>query len=77
MLSETYPMANYYLSPKQHFPLKVCVVWAQFVENFWGWTEGRANTGKVDPTELTAVARIYTRLRESQRFLQVSGLHVE
>lgn len=34
LLSETYPMANYYLSPKQYFLLNVCVVLVHFVEKF-------------------------------------------
>lgn len=77
MLSETFRMTYCYLSAKQHFPLKVCVVWVHFVEKFWGRTKGSANTVKVDPTELSAVAWTCTGLWESQRFLQFSGLHVE
>lgn len=75
MVSETYPITNYHLSPEQHFPLKVGVVSVHFVTKFYGWTEG--TTGKVGPTELSAVARTFTSLRESQGFLQVSELHEE
>lgn len=46
-----------------------------FVEKFQWWTEGI--TKDLDPTELSAVAQTCTSLWASQRFLQVSGLHVE
>lgn len=46
-----------------------------FVEKFQWWTEG--TTKDLDPTELGAVAQTCTSLWASQRFLQVSGLHVE
>lgn len=46
-----------------------------FVEKFQWWTEGI--TKDLDPTELGAVAQTCTSLWASQRFLQVSGLHVE